>query len=84
MRRILQCIVQLINCISNNGQNKTIQHVNNYFALKLSFELNVENNVIGKDGKMFTKNTNNGWLDLNVMNYSKFIRFLIILYISFC
>ena len=48
-----------INCINKNGQNKTIQHVNNYFALKLSFELNVENGVIGKDGKMFPKNTNN-------------------------
>ena len=76
--------MQLINCISNNEQNKTIQHVNNYFALKLSFELNVENDVIGKDGKMFPKNTNNRWLDLNIMNYLEFIRFLIILYISFC
>ena len=41
--------MQLINCINKNEKNKTIEHVNNYFALNLSFELKMENNVIGND-----------------------------------
>ena len=42
-----------VNCISEKGQDKIIDHADNYLVLQLSLLLNEEDNILEKDATMF-------------------------------
>ena len=42
-----------VNCISEKGQDKIIEHADNHLALQSSLFLNEEDNILEKDATMF-------------------------------